>query len=162
MVVHVDAAEQHEEVLHQHLAHARIHAVTREIAPETILLVSTGLGYIAGLSGLTMPAFLAGCTLVLEPELEADKLLHAFGMTECEGYLSNCPSGPNCNDTIGKPADGTKVRLVDADGFYTFVERKHETIIHGGSNVGPHGVEDVIDSYSEVRESCVVGIYDAL
>lgn len=314
IVVHVDAAELHQEALHHHLANApaayewprvqpddpavifytsgstsrpkgvththfsllgnaRIQAATREISSETILLVSTGLGYIAGLSGLTMPAFLAGSTLVLEPQLRPDRLLHAierhhvdttlvlptmllemlehplaettrldslkacfvagdecshdlyqrfrkrmghdllqaFGMTECEGYLSNRPSGPKRNGTIGKPAEGIKVRLVDAegadvangrkgelivqgdsvmsgywedpehtkealrdgwlyggdiatrdaDGFYTFVDRNHEFIIHGGSNVGPHEVEDVIDSYPEVKESCVVGIYDA-
>jgi acyl-coenzyme A synthetase/AMP-(fatty) acid ligase len=133
-------------------------------------LVSTGVGYVAGLSGVTLPAFRAGCTLVLVPELEADNLLQAidrfhvdttlvlptmllemlesplvdklnlsslkacfvagdesshdlyqrfrkrmghdllqaFGMTECEGYLSNRPSGPNRNGTVGKPAEGIK------------------------------------------------------
>ena len=262
-------------VIHTHfslLGNARVQVATREILPETILLVSTGLGYIAGLSGITMPAFLAGCTLVLELELQADNLLRAidlyhvdttlmlptmllemlesplsekvdlssmracfvagdecshdlyqrfakrtghdllqaFGMTECEGYLSNRPSGPNRNGTIGKPAEGIKVRLVDVDGndvypgnrgeiivqgdsvmqgywedpentkdalrdgwlyggdiatcdedgFYTFRERKREIIIHGGSNVGPHEVEDVIDSHPDVKESCVVGVPD--
>ena len=36
-----------------------------------------------------------------------------------------------------------------------------EIIIHGGSNVGPHEVEDVIDSHPAVKESCVVGVPDA-
>lgn len=263
-------------VTHTHfslLGNARIQVATKEIGPKTILLASTGVGYIAGLSGITLPAFLMGCTLVLEPDLQAGKLLQAidryhvnttlmlptmllemlesplsetsdlgsltacfvagdecshdlyqrynkrtgrdllqaFGMTECEGYLANRPSGPKRNGTIGIPAEGVKVRLVDSDGndvapgeageiivkgdsvmsgywedpentaatlrdgwlyggdvasrdedgFYTFLERKREIIIHGGSNVGPHEVEDIIDSYPDVKESCVVGIQDS-
>lgn len=263
-------------VTHTHfslLGNARIQVATKEISPETILLASTGVGYIAGLSGIAMPAFHMGCTLVLEVELQADKLLQAiehyhvnttlmlptmllemlesplsettdlsslkacfvagdecshdlyqrfkkrmghdllqaFGMTECEGYLANRPSGPKRNGTIGQPAEGITIRLVDPDGnevapgeageiivqgdsvmkgywedpkntretlrdgwlyggdlasrdeegFYTFLERKREIIIHGGSNVGPHEVEDIIDSYPDVKESCVVGISDA-
>ncbi len=262
-------------VTHTHfslLGNARIQVATKEIKPETVLLASTGVGYIAGLSGIAMPTFLMGCTLVLELELQADKLLQAidhyhvnmtlilptmllemlesplskttdlsslracfvagdecshdlyqrfkkrtghdllqaFGMTECEGYLANRPSGPKRNGTIGQPAEGVTVRLVDPDGndvaageageiivqgdsvmrgywedpkktndalrdgwlyggdiasrdedgFYTFLERKREIIIHGGSNVGPHEVEDIIDSYPDVKESCVVGISD--
>jgi len=263
-------------VTHTHfslLGNARIQLVTKEITPETILLASTGVGYIAGLSGIALPAFLAGATLILEPELKADKLieaiehyrvnttlmlpttlleilesplsqksnlsslkacfvagdecshdlyqrfkkrmgydlLQAFGMTECEGYLTNRPSGPKRNYTIGQPSEGITVRLVDLDGndvapdkageiivrsdsamkgywedpehtadtlrdgwlyggdiasrdkdgFYTFLERKREIIIHGGSNIGPHEVEDIIDSYPKIKESCVVGIVDA-
>jgi long-chain acyl-CoA synthetase len=262
-------------VTHTHfslLANARIQVSTREIRPDTNWLVSTGVGYVAGLSGVTTPAFLAGCTLILEPDLQADNLLRAiekyraettlllptmllemltsplsdstdltslkacfvagdecshdlyqrfrkrmghdllqaFGMTECEGYLSNRPSGANRNLTIGKPADGIRLRLIDEegndvpqgkpgeiivkgdsvmvgywndpgntaqtlvdgwlhggdiatcdeDGFYTFHERIHEIVIHGGSNVSPHEVEDVIDSHPEVKASCVVGIPD--
>lgn len=262
-------------VIHTHfslLGNARIQVATREIRPDTIWLVSTGVGYVAGLSGVTMPAFLAGCTLVLVPDLQADNLLHAierfrvettlllptmllemllsplsettdmrslkacfvagdecshdlyqrfntrmghdllqaFGMTECEGYLSNRPSGPKRNRTVGKPAEGITLRLIDdegndvaqgqpgeilvkgdsvmtgywddpehtrealhggwlhggdiatcdEDGFYTFQERNREIVIRGGSNVGPHEVEDVIDSHPDVKESCVVGVPD--
>ena len=264
-------------VTHTHfslLGNARIQLATREIQPDTVWLVSTGVGYIAGLSGVTLPAFLAGCTLVLVPDLQADNLLQAierfradttmmlptmmlemlesplsentdlssmkacfvagdecshdlyqryrermgrdllqaFGMTECEGFLSNRPSGPNRIGTVGKPAEGITLRLVDVDGndvatgepgeilvkgdsvmigywedpkntgetlcdgwlhggdvatcdkdgFYKFRERNREIIIHGGSNVGPHEVEDVIDSHPDVKESCVVGVPDAL
>jgi len=263
-------------VTHSHfslLGNARIQVGTREILPDTKWLVSTGVGYVAGLSGVTMPAFHAGCTLILEPALQADKLLHAiedfqaettlllptmllemltsslsektnlsslkacfvagdecshdlyqrfkkrmgrdllqaFGMTECEGYLSNRPSGPNRIRTVGKPADGITLQLIDDegndvapgqpgeviikgdsvmvgywndpentsqtlidgwlhggdiatcdnDGFYTFHERIHEVVIHGGSNVSPHEVEDKIDSHPDVKASCVVGVPDA-
>jgi len=138
-------------------------------------------------------------------------LLQILGMTECEGYLANRPSGPKRNRTVGKPAEGIVLRLVDPDGndvaqgqpgeilvkgdsvmigywedpentqealedgwlhggdiatcdedgFYEFHERGREIIIHGGSNVGPHEVEDVIDSHPAVKESCVVGVPDA-
>ena len=263
-------------VTHTHfslLANARIQVNTREIHPETITMASTGVGYIAGLSGISLPTFLAGTSLVLVSELKADNLLQCiekyrvettlmlpttlldvlespmcketdlssfrncfvggdecspdlyrrfrertghdllqlFGMTECEGYLSNRSSGPNRNGTVGKPAEGIRVRLIDEngrdvdvgekgeiivqgdsvmvgyweaaeptaealqdgwlhggdvascdeDGFYTFLERRREIIIHGGSNVGPHEVENIIDSCPDVMESCVVGVLDA-
>jgi len=262
-------------VTHTHfslLGNARIQVATKELTKDSTVMASTGVGYIAGLSGISLPTFLIGATLVLVPVLEAEKLLEAiekhhvnttlmlptmllnilenplcdktnlssftscfvagdecshdlyqrfkkrtghdilqaFGMTECEGYMANRPSGPKRNCTLGKPSEGIKVRLVDEngqdvaqgepgeiivqgdsvmqgywedeehtsetikdgwlyggdvascdeDGFYTFLERKREIIIHGGSNIGPHEVEDIIDSYPEVMESCVVGIAD--
>jgi len=55
---------------------------------------------------------------------------------------------------------GGDIASCNEDGFYTFLERKREIIIHGGSNVGPHEVEDIIDSFPDVKESCVVGISD--
>ncbi len=263
-------------VTHTHaslLGNARIQVATREIRPETVWLVSTGVGYVAGLSGVTLPAFLAGCTLVLVEVLAPDNLLRsieqhrvdttlllptmllemlespladttnldslqacfvagdecsedlyrrfhqrfghdllqAFGMTECEGYLSNRPSGPSRQGTLGIPAEGVQVRLVNAQGqdvapgepgelivkadsvmvgywedpdntrktlingwlhggdiatrdeagFITFRERDREIIIHGGSNVGPHEVENVVDSHPDVKESGVVGVPDS-
>jgi long-chain acyl-CoA synthetase len=48
----------------------------------------------------------------------------------------------------------------DADGFYYFVERLREIVIHDGSNIAPHEVEDAIDSHPAVEESCVVGVPD--
>ncbi len=263
-------------VIHTHsslLRNGEMQIATRGINRDTIWLVSTGVGYVAGLSGVTIPAFRAGCSLVLVPDLQADNLLQAierhqvdttlllptmllemlesklanrldlsslracfvagdecshdlyqrfrnrmghdllqaFGMTECEGYLSNRPSGPNRNGTVGIPAEGITLRLIDAEGndvatgtegeiliqgdsvmkgywedsenthktlrdgwlysgdiatcdeqgFYTFRERNREIIIHGGSNVGPHEVEDIIDSHQDVKESCVVGVPDS-
>lgn len=262
-------------VTHTHfslLGNAHIQVATKELSEDSTVMASTGVGYIAGLSGISLPTFLTGATLVLVPILQAEKLLEAiekhhvnttlmlptmllnilesplcektdlssfiscfvagdecshdlyqrfkkrtghdilqaFGMTECEGFLSNRPSGPKRNGTLGKPSEGIRVRLVDEngqdvekgeageiivqgdsvmqgywedeehtlealkdgwlyggdvascdeDGFYTFLERKREIIIHGGSNIGPHEVEDIIDSYPDVLESCVVGIAD--
>lgn len=56
---------------------------------------------------------------------------------------------------------GGDIATCDEEGFYTFRERKREIIIHGGSNVGPHEVEDALDSHPDVKESCVVGVPDA-
>ena len=62
---------------------------------------------------------------------------------------------------LNKSPNGGDVASCDEDGFYQFRERNREIIIHGGSNVGPHEVEDVIDSHPDVKESCVVGVPDA-
>ncbi len=48
----------------------------------------------------------------------------------------------------------------DADGFFWFVGRKKEIIIHGGSNISPLEVEEVLDEHPAVRLSCVVGLPD--
>jgi len=46
---------------------------------------------------------------------------------------------------------------VDADGYYWFVGRKKEIIIHGGSNISPLELEEVLDAHPTVHLSCVVG-----
>jgi long-chain acyl-CoA synthetase len=50
------------------------------------------------------------------------------------------------------------VACQDADGDYWFVGRKKEIIIHGGSNIAPQEVEEVLDQHPAVRISCVVGV----
>ena len=82
--------------------------------------------------------------------------------------MANRQSGSKCNGTLGKSSEtinerwpyGGDVASCDEDGFYTFLERKLEIIIYGGSNISSHEVEDFIDSYPDVKESCVVGIAD--
>ena len=262
-------------VVHSHrtlLGTARVQAATRNLHPGKRWLVSTGIGYVAGLAGGSIPCIFGGATILIEPdlapvpllraianeraeatlllptmlldmlenplagELDLDSLTDCFvagdecshdlyrrfyarfgfdlaqalGMTECEGYLTNRPHGDNRPGSVGKPAqevelrltsengaevadgklgeirvrapgvmvgywhdpDATTVTLVDgwlrsgdvarrdADGFYWFVERRREIVIHDGSNIAPHEVEDVIDSHPAVAESCVVGVPD--
>lgn len=48
----------------------------------------------------------------------------------------------------------------DADGFYTFAGRSKLIIIHGGSNISPQEVEEVIDHHPAVQSCCVVGKAD--
>jgi len=262
-------------VVHSHrtlLGTARVQAATRGLYPGKRWLVSTGVGYVAGLAGGSIPCLFGGATILIEPELAPEPLLRAIereraqatlllptmlldilehplageldlgsltdcyvagdecshdlyqrfrdrfgfdlaqalGMTECEGYLTNRPHGDNRPGSVGKPADEVEVRLTaedgteaadgrlgemrvrapgvmvgywndpdataatlvdgwlrsgdvarrDADGFYWFVERRREIVVHDGSNIAPHEVEDVIDSHPAVAESCVVGVPD--
>jgi long-chain acyl-CoA synthetase len=45
----------------------------------------------------------------------------------------------------------------DKDGFYWFTGRKKEIIIHGGSNISPLEIEEVLAEHPAVHISCVVG-----
>ncbi len=262
-------------VVHTHaglLGQAGCQGVTREMAPGRRWLIATGIGYVAGLAGVSVPGLYSGVTLVVEEDLSADALLRAIererahaavilptklldmlespladsldlssfeqvyvggdecshalyqrfrarfgydlaqllGMTECEGYLTNRPGSDNRIGSVGEPAREVRVRLIssdgtevcdgragelqvhapglmqgywqdpdttqrtlvdgwlltgdvarrDSDGYYWFIERKREIVIHDGSNIAPHEVEDVIDSHPDVAESCVVGVSD--
>jgi len=49
---------------------------------------------------------------------------------------------------------------MDADGYYWFAGRKKDIIIHGGSNISPLEVEDVIYQHPAVRTAGVVGVPD--
>ena len=50
------------------------------------------------------------------------------------------------------------VVTVDEDGFVTIVGRKKEIIVTGGFNVSPAEVEEVLNNYDVIVESCVVGL----
>lgn len=263
-------------VVHTHqtlLGAARCQSVTRRMAPGRRWLVATGIGYVAGLAGLSIPCLYSGATILIEEDTSADALLRAIareraeatiilptklldmlesalvdqldlsslaqvyvggdecshdlyqrfrarfgsdlaqllGMTECEGYLTNRHGEENRIGSIGRPAHEVEVQLIgddgailgaeragemavrapgmmvgywrnpqatnetlvdgwlrtgdaarrDAEGYYWFVERKREIVIHDGSNIAPHEVEDAIDAHPAVAESCVVGVPDA-
>ncbi len=45
----------------------------------------------------------------------------------------------------------------DADGYYTFAGRSKLIIVHGGSNISPQEVEEIIDHHPSVQSCCVVG-----
>ena len=49
---------------------------------------------------------------------------------------------------------------VDADGFYTLVDRKKDMVITGGENVYPIEVEQVMYQHPEVLEVAVIGVPD--
>lgn len=262
-------------VIHSHqslLGAAWCQSVTRRITPGRRWLVSTGIGYVAGLAGVSIPCLYSGATILIEEDTSAEALLAAIareraeativlptklldmlesalnkqldlssfgqvyvggdecshdlyqrfherfgynlaqllGMTECEGYLTNQHDDGNRVGSIGRPAHGVEVKLIsddgqvladgrsgemavrapgvmagywrnaeataetlidgwlrtgdvarrDQDGYYWFVERKREIVIHDGSNIAPHEVEDAIDSHPAVAESCVVGVPD--
>jgi long-chain acyl-CoA synthetase len=52
------------------------------------------------------------------------------------------------------------VAVVDADGYYTIVDRKKDLILVSGFNVYPNEVEDTVSLLDAVMEAAVVGIPD--
>jgi long-chain acyl-CoA synthetase len=52
------------------------------------------------------------------------------------------------------------VAVMDADGFFTIVERKKELIIAGGFNIYPLEVEEVLVGHPRIADACVVGVPD--
>jgi long-chain acyl-CoA synthetase len=53
------------------------------------------------------------------------------------------------------------VAVMDADGFFTIVDRKKDLILVSGFNVYPNEVEDAVSRLDAVMEAAVVGIPDA-
>jgi long-chain acyl-CoA synthetase len=49
---------------------------------------------------------------------------------------------------------------VDADGYFTIVDRKKDLIIRGGYNVYPREIEEVIYEHPAVAEVAVIGLPD--
>ncbi|SFI73074.1 long-chain acyl-CoA synthetase [Paenibacillus sp. UNC496MF] len=49
---------------------------------------------------------------------------------------------------------------VDADGFFTIVDRIKDIIIAGGFNIYPREVEEVLYEHPAVREAAVIGVKD--
>jgi long-chain acyl-CoA synthetase len=52
------------------------------------------------------------------------------------------------------------IAVMDADGFFTIVDRKKELIIAGGFNIYPSEVEEVLFAHPAVADCCVVGLPD--
>jgi long-chain acyl-CoA synthetase len=50
---------------------------------------------------------------------------------------------------------------MDADGFFTIVDRKKDMIISGGFNVYPRAIEEAIYEYPGVAEVVVIGVPDS-
>ena len=49
---------------------------------------------------------------------------------------------------------------LDDDAFLFIVDRKKDMIISKGINIYPRGIEEVIDSFSGVKASAVIGVFD--
>lgn len=52
------------------------------------------------------------------------------------------------------------IATVDADGYFSIVDRKKDLIIRGGYNVYPREVEEVLYAHPDVVEAAVVGVPD--
>ena len=49
---------------------------------------------------------------------------------------------------------------VDADGYFSIVDRKKDLIIRGGYNVYPREIEEVLYEHPAVAEAAVIGVPD--
>ena len=181
-------------VVHSHrslLGACRCQQTTRRMAPGRRWLVTTGIGYVAGLAGISLPCLYAGATILIEEDIGAEHLLrtivreraqasillptklfdmlesprvreldlssleqvyvggdecshdlyHRFrdrfgydlaqflGMTECEGYVTNQSDADNRIGSIGRPADGVELRLVDDAGRTIDDDRAGEMLV---------------------------------
>lgn len=54
------------------------------------------------------------------------------------------------------------IGLVDADGYFTIVDRKKEMIIRGGLNIYPREIEEVLYEHPAIAAAAVIGIPDKL
>jgi len=57
--------------------------------------------------------------------------------------------------------DTGDIVIRDEEGYFHFVGRSKLIIVHGGSNVSPQEVEEIIDHHPAVMSCCVVGVADA-
>jgi long-chain acyl-CoA synthetase len=53
------------------------------------------------------------------------------------------------------------IARMDADGYFSIVDRKKEMILSGGFNVYPRDVEEALYLHPQVREAAVIGVPDA-
>ena len=53
------------------------------------------------------------------------------------------------------------IGVMDAEGFFTIVDRKKDMIICGGFNVYPQMIEQAIYEHPDIEEALVIGIPDA-
>jgi long-chain acyl-CoA synthetase len=76
----------------------------------------------------------------------------------CTGYWND----PAATGTLlrGGWLHSADLAARDSDGYYWFKGRKKEIIVHGGSNVSPQEVEEVLYQYPAVFEAGVIGAPD--
>jgi long-chain acyl-CoA synthetase len=85
--------------------------------------------------------------------------IRIFGPNVTAGYL-NRPE-----ETAAAFAEGGfltgDIGFMDADGFFTIVDRKKDMILCGGFNVYPQMIEQAIYEHPDVEEVLVIGVADA-
>ncbi|QEY31249.1 hypothetical protein EVJ50_02290 [Synechococcus sp. RSCCF101] len=77
-------------VVHSHrslLGAARCQQSTRDMQPGQRWLVATGLGYVAGLAGLSLPCLISGATVLIEEDRDPKTLLLAVEREQASGTL---------------------------------------------------------------------------
>lgn len=86
-------------------------------------------------------------------------LVEFYGMTEGGGTcLLNAHEHPDKLHTVGRPAEGHDIRLIDEDGFLVLMDRRKDMIISGGFNVYPSDLEAQFRLHPAVQDVAVVGM----
>jgi len=93
----------------------------------------------------------------VEGKIAADGELLVRGGHVMKGYYKEPDKTAETIDADGWLATGD-VATVDADGYYTIVDRKKELIITaGGKNVSPANIESLLKFHPLVGQACVIG-----
>lgn len=85
--------------------------------------------------------------------------MYVCGPQVMKGYLNN-PEGTSKDLSLDGWLNTGDIAYMDAKGYIYIVDRAKDIIIVSGFNVYPNEVEEVVDSYEKVYESCCVGIPD--
>jgi long-chain acyl-CoA synthetase len=76
-----------------------------------------------------------------------------------KGYYNNPEETSNAIDAAGWLHTGD-IATMDADGYFSIVDRKKDLIIASGFNIVPREVEEVLFTHPHVLEAAVVGVPD--
>ena len=77
-----------------------------------------------------------------------------------KGYYNNPEETRMAIDADGWMHTGD-IATMDAEGYFSIVDRKKDLIIAGGYNIVPREVEEVLFMHEKVMEAAVVGVADA-
>lgn len=81
-------------------------------------------------------------------------------LTHFSRYYGNDKATKNCLDENGYFYTGD-LGYLDEDGYLYYLGRKKDIIITGGINVYPQDIEEILNSFDEVKESAVIGVGDS-
>jgi long-chain acyl-CoA synthetase len=93
----------------------------------------------------------------VELKIASDGELLVRGGNVMRGYYKEPAKTAETIDADGWLATGD-IATVDADGYYTIVDRKKELIITaGGKNISPSNLESLLKAHPLVGQACVIG-----
>jgi len=93
----------------------------------------------------------------VEARLAPDGELQVRGGMVMRGYYKEPEKTAETIDPDGWLSTGD-IATVDADGYYTIVDRKKELIITaGGKNISPANLEGLLKASSLIGQACVIG-----
>jgi long-chain acyl-CoA synthetase len=102
-----------------------------------------------GSIGVTLPG--------VEARLAPDGELQVRGGMVMRGYYKDPEKTAETIDPEGWLATGD-IATVDAEGYYTIVDRKKELIITaGGKNISPANLESLLKAHPLIGQACVIG-----